>query len=40
MHKKDIDKLKQEAEITERRGDLQKVAEIRYAQIPSKKSGY
>lgn len=34
--KKDIDKLKQEAEITERRGDLQKVAEIRYAQIPSK----
>lgn len=34
--KKDIDGLKQEAEITERRGDLQKVAEIRYAQIPTK----
>ncbi len=34
--KKDIDTLKQEAEITERRGDLQKVAEIRYAQIPAK----
>ncbi|MBH41403.1 MAG: ATP-dependent chaperone ClpB [Candidatus Magasanikbacteria bacterium] len=34
--KKDIDSLKQEAEITERRGDLQKVAEIRYAQIPQK----
>jgi len=33
---KDIDSLKQEAEITERRGDLQKVAEIRYAQIPQK----
>lgn len=34
--KKHIDTLKQEAEITERRGDLQKVAEIRYAQIPAK----
>jgi len=33
-HKKDIDKLKQEAEIEERKGDLQKVAEIRYGQIP------
>ena len=33
---KDIESLKQEAEITERRGDLQKVAEIRYAQIPQK----
>jgi ATP-dependent Clp protease ATP-binding subunit ClpB len=32
--KKQIDKLKQEAEIAERKGDLQKVAEIRYAQIP------
>lgn len=36
--KKDIDKLKQEAEISERRGDLQKVAEIRYAQIPAKEN--
>jgi ATP-dependent Clp protease ATP-binding subunit ClpB len=34
--KKDIDRLKQEAEITERRGELQKVAEIRYSQIPEK----
>jgi ATP-dependent Clp protease ATP-binding subunit ClpB len=34
--KKDIDTLKQEAEITERRGDLQKVAEIRYSNIPKK----
>ena len=34
--KKDIDKLKQEAEITERRGDLQKVAEIRYGLVPKK----
>jgi ATP-dependent Clp protease ATP-binding subunit ClpB len=32
--KKDIDELKQKAEIEERKGDLQKVAEIRYAQIP------
>jgi ATP-dependent Clp protease ATP-binding subunit ClpB len=32
--KKNIDKLKQEAEISERRGDLQKVAEIRYGEIP------
>ncbi|PIR74752.1 MAG: ATP-dependent chaperone ClpB [Candidatus Magasanikbacteria bacterium CG10_big_fil_rev_8_21_14_0_10_47_10] len=35
---KEIDKLKQEAEITERRGDLQKVAEIRYSQIPQKET--
>lgn len=34
--KKDIDRLKQEAEITERRGDLQTVAEIRYDKIPKK----
>jgi len=33
-HKKAIDKLKQEADIEERRGDLQKVAEIRYGKIP------
>lgn len=32
--KKKIDKFKQEAEISERQGNLQKVAEIRYAQIP------
>ncbi len=34
-HKKQIDKLKQEAEIEERKGDLQKVAEIRYGKIPT-----
>ncbi len=34
--KKHIDSYKQEAEISERRGDLQKVAEIRYDQIPQK----
>jgi ATP-dependent Clp protease ATP-binding subunit ClpB len=33
-NKKEIDKLKQEAEINERQGNLQKVAEIRYSQIP------
>ncbi|MCX6782186.1 MAG: ATP-dependent chaperone ClpB [Candidatus Magasanikbacteria bacterium] len=33
--KKEIDKLKQKAEIEERKGDLQKVAEIRYGSIPS-----
>ncbi len=33
-HKKAIDTLKQEAEISERQGDLQKVAEIRYSKIP------
>jgi ATP-dependent Clp protease ATP-binding subunit ClpB len=33
--KKAIDKAKQEAEIAERRSDLQKVAEIRYGTIPN-----
>ncbi|PIR04117.1 MAG: ATP-dependent chaperone ClpB [Candidatus Magasanikbacteria bacterium CG11_big_fil_rev_8_21_14_0_20_39_34] len=33
-NKKKIDKLKQTAEIAERRGDLQKVAEIRYGEVP------
>ncbi|MFZ2189674.1 MAG: ATP-dependent chaperone ClpB [Candidatus Magasanikiibacteriota bacterium] len=33
-HKKEIDKLKQQADIEERKGDLQKVAEIRYGKIP------
>ncbi|EKD43627.1 MAG: hypothetical protein ACD_72C00198G0001 [uncultured bacterium] len=33
--KKEIDRLKQQAEIEERRGDLQKVAEIRYGRIPN-----
>jgi len=33
--RKQIDKLKQQAEIAERQGDLQKVAEIRYGQIPT-----
>ena len=32
--KKDIEKLKQEADIAERNVDLQKVAEIRYGRIP------
>ncbi len=32
--KKEIDALKQQAEIEERKGDLQKVAEIRYGKIP------
>ena len=34
--KKEIEQLKQAADIAERRGDLQKVAEIRYAKIPEK----
>lgn len=34
-HKKKIDKLKQEADIEERKGNLQKVAELRYGKIPS-----
>lgn len=34
QHKKDIDKLKSEAEIAERKGELDKVAEIRYGKIP------
>ena len=33
-NKKEIDRLKQEAEKLERQGELQKVAEIRYAEIP------
>ncbi len=33
-HKKQIDKLKRQAEIQERKGDLQKVAELRYGKIP------
>ena len=32
--KKEIDSLKQKAEIAERKGELQKVAEIRYSKIP------
>ncbi|MBI4122128.1 MAG: AAA family ATPase, partial [Parcubacteria group bacterium] len=32
--KKDVDRLKQEADIAERNVDLQKVAEIRYGRIP------
>ncbi len=34
QHKKDIDKLKSEAEFAERKGELDKVAEIRYGKIP------
>lgn len=34
--KKEIERLKQAADIAERRGDLQKVAEIRYGKIPEK----
>ncbi len=33
-YKKEIDRLKQQADIEERQGDLQKVAEIRYGRIP------
>jgi len=33
--KKKLEDLKQQAEITERKGDLQKVAEIRYGAIPA-----
>ena len=33
--KKQIDKTKQEAEIAERSGDLQKVAELRYSKVPT-----
>ena len=33
-HKKEIDKLKSEAEIAERSGQLDRVAEIRYGKIP------
>jgi ATP-dependent Clp protease ATP-binding subunit ClpB len=35
-HSKDIDRMKQEADILERRQELQKVAEIRYSKIPEK----
>jgi ATP-dependent Clp protease ATP-binding subunit ClpB len=34
-NKEEIEKLKQEAEINERKGELQKVAEIRYGKIPT-----
>jgi ATP-dependent Clp protease ATP-binding subunit ClpB len=34
QHKKDIDKFKSEAEVAERKGELDKVAEIRYGKIP------
>jgi len=33
-HKEEIDKLKSESEILERKGELDKVAEIRYGKIP------
>ncbi len=33
--KKELDQLKTEAEIAERRGDLEKVSEIRYGRIPT-----
>ncbi|MFA7466637.1 MAG: AAA family ATPase, partial [Parcubacteria group bacterium] len=33
-HKEDIDKLRSEAEVAERKGELDKVAEIRYGKIP------
>ncbi|MCX6765956.1 MAG: ATP-dependent chaperone ClpB [Candidatus Moranbacteria bacterium] len=33
-HKKNIDKIKSEAEVAERKGELDKVAEIRYGKIP------
>ncbi len=33
--KKDLEELKSEAEIAERRGDLEKTSEIRYGQIPA-----
>lgn len=39
-YKKEIDRLKQQADIEERRGDLQKVAEIRYGRIPSLERSY
>ena len=34
-HKKEIDRLKQQADIEERKGNLQKVAELRYGKIPN-----
>ncbi len=36
--KKEMDRLKQQADIEERRGDLQKVAEIRYGRLPQLES--
>jgi ATP-dependent Clp protease ATP-binding subunit ClpB len=36
--KKEIEKIKQQAEIDERKGDLQKVAEIRYGKVPELES--
>ncbi len=35
QHKRSLDELKQAADIAERTGDLQRVAEIRYGQIPA-----
>ncbi|HYE59567.1 MAG TPA: AAA family ATPase, partial [Candidatus Kapabacteria bacterium] len=35
QHKKEIERLKQQADIEERKGNLQKVAEIRYGKIPT-----
>lgn len=34
-HKKEIDRLKSEAEVAERKGELDRVAEIRYGKIPT-----
>lgn len=34
-HKRKVEELKQSADIAERQGDLQRVAEIRYGQIPT-----
>ncbi len=34
-HKKEIERLRQQADIEERKGNLQKVAEIRYGKIPT-----
>lgn len=34
VHKEEIDKLKSESEMLERKGELEKVAEIRYGKIP------
>lgn len=39
-HKKDIDTLKNEADILERKGDLDKVAEMRYGKIPELEKQY
>lgn len=37
-HKGDIDKLTNEAEYEERRGNLERVAEIRYSELPAKRT--